>query len=231
MEIKELRKICQTGIKKDLWSWDFIQRNISIYFTKLFIKIGLTANQVTVLNLLFTFGGTYSLFTGNYLVAFALYQLYFIIDCSDGELARYYGTASGRGLFLDRMVHIVSEPLLFLGLASGIGNIALGILPAICCENGFRVIVWGYEISRIEEEGIVPKKNKTTQSLLEKLARFFAIYGFVWLIPLFVFDVKIPMFFLLLWSIWTPVACFYQVIRLWYKKSYIAKTTDITGEE
>jgi phosphatidylglycerophosphate synthase len=216
MKIKELRKICQTGIKKDLWSWNFIQRNISIYFTKFFIKLGLTANQVTVLNLLFTFGGVYSLFTKNYLIAFVLYQLYFIIDCSDGELARYYNTASGRGLFLDRMVHVVSEPLLFLGLASGIGNVALGVIPAICCENGLRVIIWGYDISRIQEKGFIIRKE-TPQSLLEKLARFFAIYGFVWLIPLFVLNVNIPEFFLLLWSVWTPVACFYQVIRLWKK--------------
>lgn len=215
MKIKDLKEICQSDVKgKDIWSWWNIQRRISIYFTQIFIFLKLSANQVTVLNLLFSLGGVYFLFLQNYLLAFILYQFYFIIDCSDGELARYYKTASGKGLFLDRMIHVISEPLLFLGLSSSIGRIELGIIPAICCENGLRLISWGYSNSTKTNS---PENNK--QSIIERIARFLAIYGFVWLIFItFVIglELKCLLFF---WSFWTPLACLYQIAVLWNQKN------------
>lgn len=215
--IKELRQTCQKDIKgKDVWSWYQIQRTISIRFTRYFIRIGASANQVQIFSLLISLSGAYFFFTTNYMIGFLLYQLHFILDCCDGELARYYGTVSYIGLFQDRLMHMISEPILFISLAIGLGNIGLGIIPALCCENGLRLIIWGYETSRMQESDFKTNLKHRNQPFFEKVARFFAVYGFIWLVLSVSFLGKDWLVYLLIfWSVWTLLACIYHaVVRL-----------------
>jgi len=215
--IQDLRVICQRNVKgKDIWSWYQIQRNISIRFTRVFVSLNLSANKIQLSSLFLAFGGAFHLFLGNYWFAFVLYQLHFIFDCCDGELARYYGTVSWRGLFQDRIVHMLTEPLLFVSLALGMKRLDLAVLPALCCENGLRLIKWGYNNSQIEESNELNfESEKIPQTLIERVARFFAIYGFIWLIPITSFFGKEWLCYLLLvWNIWTPLACLYVSFSL-----------------
>ena len=46
--IKELKKICDKG-EREHWYLRLIMRPISMYFTKLFLKLHVSANQVTFL--------------------------------------------------------------------------------------------------------------------------------------------------------------------------------------
>ena len=216
--INELRVVCQSGIKgKDVWSWFQIQRRFSIYFTKLFVTFGVSANQVTFINLLTVIFALTLIVFKQFIFGFLLLQLYFVLDCSDGEVARYFKAAGPKGLFIDRLVHIVTEPLLFLSLAFSINQLWLGIIPALCCENGLRLIGWGYEVSQ-KEEGTATTKDMIRKSVVTEVLRFFAIYGFTWLTLVVLFgDVWLALL-LGVWSAWTLLSCVYLSIKLIYKK-------------
>ena len=211
--ISELRIICQSNIKgKDIWSWFQIQRRFSIYFTKLFITFGVSANQVTFINLLTVLSALALIALKHFIFGFLLLQLYFVLDCSDGEVARYFKQAGPKGLFIDRLVHIVTEPLLFLTLAYSIDQLWLGIIPALCCENGLRLIGWGYEVSQ-KEEGTNKTKEIVGDSKITEVLRFFAIYGFTWLTLLYLLGDAWLFYLLVEWNVWTLLACVYLVVK------------------
>ena len=70
-----------------------------------FIGCGLAAAGVTVLPGL-----------GPAIGAAVLIQLYLLLDCSDGELARWSGRTSVSGVYLDRIVHYLAEAALLTAL-------------------------------------------------------------------------------------------------------------------
>ena len=127
--IRELRKICQkekfeneTG---NLWfEWNFKRRE-SIYFTKLLLKIGISANQATLLSLLFALiGGFFLVFTDvkSLILSAVFLYLYLIFDCVDGEIARYTKTSSKLGSHLDFMVGTFVHPYAFICMTFGAYN-------------------------------------------------------------------------------------------------------------
>lgn len=119
--INELRAICQPQ------KMDTRYRKLSIYLTKLFLKTPFSADAVTFLDLVIGLIGTYFLSCGSSLsILFgALFlQLYFILDCVDGEIARYTKTASIRGKCLEKIVHFIVNPLIFISLGFGIFNVS-----------------------------------------------------------------------------------------------------------
>jgi phosphatidylserine synthase len=86
------------------------------------VKIGATPNQVTLASFaiglyaafLFAQGDTWSLIGGAILL-----QVSIIVDCVDGELARYTRKFSELGAWLDAITDRVKEYAVFLGLAYG----------------------------------------------------------------------------------------------------------------
>jgi len=107
---KRLREICQQTRDNKLFQSDWLDRvifrSISIYPTRFFLKIGLSPNSITLLSLvpvivagaLLTFGKS-----EYWLVAWILLLLYEVLDCSDGEVARYHGLESPVGEYNDIM--------------------------------------------------------------------------------------------------------------------------------
>lgn len=99
-----------------------VLRRLSKPLTWLAVKIGATPNQVTMASFaiglvaafLFAQGDTGSLVAGAFLL-----QLSIVVDCVDGELARYTRTFSELGAWLDAITDRVKEYVVFLGLAYG----------------------------------------------------------------------------------------------------------------
>ena len=88
--INDLRVKCQSGLAgKEIWGYSRIQRGVSIYLTWLWIKLGLSANHVTLLNLVFVSFAALSVVNGLFLVGFLCFHLYFIVDCSDSFLTKF----------------------------------------------------------------------------------------------------------------------------------------------
>ena len=119
--IEELRKICQSG--KVVSFNDRVEREISIYVTRLLLYTGITANQVTVLDILigaiacafFVVGRPWYTFTGAMLL-----QLWMLFDYVDGEIARYRKSCSLSGIYLDELNHMIVEPLMFVCVSFGL---------------------------------------------------------------------------------------------------------------
>ena len=65
------------------------------------------------------------------IVAFVLIQLQILLDCTDGEIARWQGKSSVVGIYLDRIAHWVTETALPIGLGYGIGHVELGLVAAV----------------------------------------------------------------------------------------------------
>jgi hypothetical protein len=100
----------------------YVLRRFSKVLTWIAVKIGATPNQVTIASFaiglyaayLFAQGDTWSLIAGALLL-----QLSIIVDCVDGELARYTRKFSELGAWLDAITDRVKEYAVFLGLAYG----------------------------------------------------------------------------------------------------------------
>lgn len=129
--LKELREICQPKdkIKSDALYIRVVCRRISIYLTALFLRLGITANQTSMLGLVLGLCGAFFLVfpsIGLNLLGAILLQIFLFLDCVDGELARYerFNSASQKrtisGMYLDGMGHIVLHPLAicFFGLGT-----------------------------------------------------------------------------------------------------------------
>ena len=118
LSTKEWRQICQDkGPGRFYIDWtDYPPRVLSIYFTKVFIRLGVSANQVTLVSL--GMGIMIAVLIGLgeplfMLIAGILFYILQVLDCSDGEIARYHRRQSYTGFYLDRMVHAIVYPVVF----------------------------------------------------------------------------------------------------------------------
>jgi phosphatidylglycerophosphate synthase len=116
------------------WAGRLYVRRVSPYATRLLL--GLHPNTVTWLMLLAGVAAGAVLAVGDQTVwpavaAFALIQLQILLDCSDGEVARWKGVSSPVGIYLDRLAHWLTETALPIGLGIGAGEPLLGLVAAV----------------------------------------------------------------------------------------------------
>ena len=128
--ISELRNICQ---KPKVESREAIGFNyhgfkkrcdlkISIYFTWIFLRLGISANSVTILSGIFCIIGGILLSSRSIwivILGIAFFYIYSLLDHSDGDIARYNKQSSILGAFLDWYVHLLRDAAMFTGLAIG----------------------------------------------------------------------------------------------------------------
>lgn len=134
--IKELRKICRKS-KADTPYIDNYLRVMSIYFTKLFLYTSITPNQITILGMINTLIATILFVFGNYwisLIASVLVLFSFILDCCDGEVARYRKKVIMRGAYLDDMGYYAIEVMPLIGITLGIFR----------NTNSFLIVIFGF---------------------------------------------------------------------------------------
>jgi phosphatidylglycerophosphate synthase len=118
------------------WLGRLYGRKLSPYATWTFARLGWSPNAVTVAfimcgiaaGVVIAFGGL-----ATAVVAALLIQIYLILDCSDGELARWSNRKSVSGVYLDGVGHYLAESALLVGLgfrAQGHLTVAGGYLTA-----------------------------------------------------------------------------------------------------
>jgi len=106
--IAELRKICRRENDEDNRRTLYIAARVSIYFTRLFLMMGMSANQVTGLFVILGLAAAAAfLGPGFYwtLAGYILFRLHVIVDVSDGEVARYRRTFSPTAAYADFLTH------------------------------------------------------------------------------------------------------------------------------
>lgn len=122
------------------WTAELYLRHISIYLTNLLIRTRISANGVTGLMILSGWCIAASLLIPGIwgpLLAVFFSQLQMYIDCCDGEVARWRGVFSPKGVFLDKIGHYTAEG--FIALALGIR--AIGDLDQFNSNPG---LAFGY---------------------------------------------------------------------------------------
>jgi phosphatidylglycerophosphate synthase len=130
--IAQLREVTQppsvrTRAAAEHWVAHAYLRDISPYLTRILLRAGFSANGVTWLMIISAAAAAVA--TGwpsllGALLAVILVQLQMLLDCCDGEVARWRQTSSPVGVYLDRVGHYVAE----CGIAVALGVRATGHL-------------------------------------------------------------------------------------------------------
>lgn len=123
------------------WAGTYLRKG-SIHLTRLLLPTGVSANAVTWLMivigvcapLVLTMVGWWPV-----MLAAVLIQLHILVDCSDGEIARWRNQTSTSGVYIDRVGHYVVEGMLPIalgvhldgGLGSTGGWTTIGALIAV----------------------------------------------------------------------------------------------------
>jgi len=128
--IAQLREVTQppsvrTRAAAEHWVAHAYLRDISPYLTRILLRAGLSANGVTWLMIISAAAAAIA--TGwpsllGAILAVILVQLQMLLDCCDGEVARWRQTSSPVGVYLDRIGHYVAE----CGIAVALGVRATG---------------------------------------------------------------------------------------------------------
>jgi len=158
--MKELRNICKPS-KDDPLIGKIIYRKISIYFTRLFLYLKLSANMVSFLSAIVSlFGISFFLCDDirKHLFGVIFVQLSIIFDYADGEVSRFKKHQEKildeniSGKYIDNIIHHLIEPLalfifglrciqyfpnIIIGIAiiSFISAVSLNGLPNLVAEH------------------------------------------------------------------------------------------------
>ena len=100
----------------------FFLRKFSKLLTWLAVRVKATPNQVTLISFAIGLYSAFCFTQGSFsqtLLGAVLLQISIIVDCVDGELARYTRKFSKLGAWLDAVTDRVKEYMVFLGLAIG----------------------------------------------------------------------------------------------------------------
>ena len=100
----------------------FFLRKFSKLFTWAAVRLKMTPNQVTLISFAIGLLSAYEFSRGTFWTTFTgaiLLQLSIIVDCVDGELARYTRQFSQLGAWLDAITDRIKEYLVFFALAYG----------------------------------------------------------------------------------------------------------------
>ncbi|QYF74120.1 CDP-alcohol phosphatidyltransferase family protein [Cryobacterium sp. PAMC25264] len=122
--IAELRAVAQPPevrmrANAEHWTASLYLRDLSPYLTWMLLKTRISANGVTGLMILVGWSTAGALLIPGIwgaLLALILGQLQMLVDCCDGEVARWRRTSSPAGVFLDKVGHYSTEALIPIAL-------------------------------------------------------------------------------------------------------------------
>ena len=122
--IEQLREVTQPPevrlrANAEHWTASLYLRDLSPYLTWMLLKTSISANGVTGLMILVGWSTAAALLVpgiGGAVLALVLGQLQMLVDCSDGEVARWRNTRSPAGVFLDKVGHYSTEALIPIAL-------------------------------------------------------------------------------------------------------------------
>ena len=168
---------------------DHYAKLISPLFTKFLIKTGISPNGVTVLMMIAGIAGAVLFAIPSIACkAFGLIFIHawFVLDCSDGEVARITGTFSKFGTEMDYTAHVINHPLFNLAficslMSLGRYNAQVLYLIAILCISAELVLrnLIGFRYMYELKMGKVVKSNAkggTLKMVTIHLINFFTLY-------------------------------------------------------
>ena len=191
--VAQMRPVTQPptvlGRPAEHWTGTLYLRRISPYVTRLLLAARFTPNGVTWLMIISGAAAGVALLLPGWpgaVLAVLCAQMQMLLDCSDGELARWSGRSSASGVFLDRLGHYTAEALIPLALGvradGGLGSIGgwttLGALLAglVLFNKALNDMVHAARasagLSPIKDQPDVGIPRKATVRRLRSAARF-----------------------------------------------------------
>ena len=199
---------------------------ISPIFTKIFLKFGIIPNDVTILMIITGIFGAVFFCIPNFickLIGIVFIHVWYILDCSDGEVARITKKFSKFGTEIDYTAHIINHPLFNFSFALSMiymnkyNNVFISILFLIIISLNLinRNICCFYFIYDIKfnnnnnnnklDVGI---KFKTLIGYIIRIftqyPNFALIFPIIYLIDLY-FNTNITLIYLLLWCLFSII--------------------------
>jgi len=120
--IRELREKTKSKRKDIFYS---VADYLSYYPAKLFLYTSITANQITLIWIIGQIVSALFLTSGNYLTmvsALLVFQAFFILDCTDGIVARYRQKFTINGIYLDMLGHYLANTILLISFGIGVAK-------------------------------------------------------------------------------------------------------------
>jgi phosphatidylglycerophosphate synthase len=136
-------------VTKWVWPWP------AFHFTRLFSRVGITPNMVTLTGVVLVFVAGWLLYEGRIGAALAAAWLMCFFDTVDGKLARVTATSTKLGDKLDHGTDIIHPPIWWYCLAHGIVINGAGNTPGIW--GAFWIILACYLVGRAVEIGFKSK--------------------------------------------------------------------------
>ena len=144
----------------------FVLRRASKPVTALALRLGLSPNQVSLISLVVGFGAAACFAWGTWparLIGALLFQGSLIIDCVDGEVARFTRSFSALGAWIDAASDRVKEYAAYAGLAIGAARFGDDIWLLATVVMAVQTIrhIGDYDFSRVQRvrESWVPPRS------------------------------------------------------------------------
>ena len=119
-----------------------VLRKLSFPVTCVFIRLRFSANYVSYLSILVAFCGTIMMSVDNHfaiILGACIFNLWALLDCVDGNIARVKQQASEFGAFVDAMSGYVAYAFVFLGMGIAAEHMK-PLIPAIMNHLNFVII-------------------------------------------------------------------------------------------
>jgi hypothetical protein len=148
--IRELKIVCRKGKLDPIWISNIFWRPVSIYFTWIFVRLRISANQITFISCIFAIASSFILLRPSwhgYVSSVVMMQIYYLLDHVDGEVARYQHMKGQRststidlsGVYFDHLVHYFQGPSFYFCLSAGIAYLQhnlLWVIPGVAAAFG-----------------------------------------------------------------------------------------------
>lgn len=149
--IAELRRVTQPDtvvgrVSAEHWAGRLYMRRASVYVTRAVIPTPLTPDALTWLMLGCGVAAAVVLTVPTWwsaLLAVVLVQLQGLLDCSDGELARWRQQTGPSGIYIDRLAHWVTDGglVVAVGIHADGGLASMGGWTSLGLAGGFVVLL------------------------------------------------------------------------------------------
>lgn len=169
-------KIKQSVKNIDGFFASYFSSKISVYFVWFFAKLKIKPNEVTLLSSFTGFLAAFYLIQGKLILGAILLQFAFVLDCADGQLARYLNLKSRFGAWLDTITDRAKEFIVLFSISFGYyfktQNYKIFVLFF------FAILISAlrhYDLDKRRELGVFCDRTEKKSAKLTKIARFRAI--------------------------------------------------------
>lgn len=190
--VEEIKSTKNLSIRTYFLSSFLISNRISPYISMVYIKLGVIPNMITIHMILSGIIGAV-LFSLPYLLTkifgALLIHLWFVLDCSDGEVARYTKKYSKYGKELDFMAHLINHPLFGAALFFSLHQLErynfYNLIFIVVASNFFDYLnrnIYTLKLvidtkSQVENKGYMPTpENWTLKKIIMFIANIFTVY-------------------------------------------------------